>query len=176
VAGLLCSADSAPHKRRGPPVASACSPESVLYAPPPFQSLPIAPRRRLQPVLVPPTTTAADFNLTTRAASDRLMSLHGEIDWISEGIALACLCLFWSCDPSFCHAPPPGPLWRHLSCISHCPAWNPPRTSIRRSEAGRPALSTQPPSHFCLHCPVDLKLLGSRIILEILLARNRTFL
>ena len=83
---------------------------AVLYAPPPFQSLPIAPRCRLQPVLVPPTTTAADFNLTTRAASDRLMSLHGEIDWISEGIALACLCLFWSCDPSLCHAPPQSPL------------------------------------------------------------------
>jgi hypothetical protein len=132
----------------GPPVAAPCrfrlqSGVCTLRA----ASILIAANRtprRLQPVLVPPTTTAARFNLTTRAASDRLMSLHGEIDWISEGIALACLCLFWSCDPSLCHAPP-RPLWRHLSCISHCPAWDPPPTSIRRSEAGRPASSSHPP-------------------------------
>jgi hypothetical protein len=90
---------------------------------------------------VPPTTTAAHFNLTTRAASDRLMSLHGEIDWISEGIALACLCLFWSCDPSFCHLVPLAASELHI----HCPAWNHPLTSIWRSKAGRPASPSHPP-------------------------------
>jgi hypothetical protein len=66
-------------------------------------------------------------------------------------------------------------LWRHLSCISIVQHGTTTDQHLA-VKSGTASLAFPPPSHFCLHCPVVLKLLGSRIILEILLTRSRTFL